>query len=816
VSDADASRSGAPPGTVIVPAALAPAFEAAEAFVRRYFADRTEDPAHGTLAISGERYILVRAASMSVEFFDLVRKLYADRGDAEAERVAMHLLYDVAHAIGKADARAFHARLGVTDPVERLSTGPVHFAYAGWATVAIDPRSAPAPDDGYVLVYDHPWSFEADAWLRAGRHAEGPTCVMNAGYSSGWCSESFGFELVAAAVTCRARGDARCRFVMAPPARIEQRVAEVLAHEPEAVAPVRIPAFFARKDAEERLRRENEALEARVRERTDALQLAVAQLAAQVEARSASEAAIAERERRMEQALRSVKAATWHWDLATDTVDFSDALGPALGLRAPAKGAAVRSAILGRLHPDDRALVLREWGRLTSQPGEVQREVRVRWEPEAPGWRWVSLQARVEPGPGGRPVRALGVVVDITDQKAAAEERQALERSMAQAQKLESLGVLAGGIAHDFNNLLVGILGNAELALGELDEATEVGDIVRQIERAATRAADLTRQMLAYAGRARFVVEPLELNRVISDTSDLVSAAISKMATLQFDFAEGLPLVEADPTQVRQVLMNLLVNASDALGERPGTITVATRPVQADRALLRSFVLGADLPEGDYVRLVVSDTGSGMDAATMARVFEPFFSTKFTGRGLGLAAVLGIMRAHKGAIAVDSEPGAGTSFTLLLPASARPREDAVIAPRRTPPSAMAVGGGIVLVVDDDETVREVAHQILKRAGLKVLLAADGQAAAQIVRTEPRVDLVLLDATMPVMSGPETIGALREDGWVGPVIVMSGHAMEEAAAQFAAWGATGFVQKPFRRSDLVGTVLARLMAPGGLS
>ncbi len=813
-TDASARDAGAPPVTVKVPAAFAPAFQAAEAFVRRYFADRVDDPEHGSITISGERYILVRAASMSVEFFDLVRSLYADRGLSEATGVAANLLYDVAHAIGKADARAFNVRTGGHEPIARLSAGPVHFSHAGWAFVDIDAQSSPSPDDAYLLVYDHPYSFESDAWLRQERTSDFPVCVMNAGYSSGWCSESFGLELVAAEITCRARGDDRCRFVMAPTTRIEARVAEVLAHTPDAMAPVSIPAFFRRNHTEEELRRTNELLEARVRERTQALQRANAELAAQVEARTRSEAALAERERRMEQALQSVKAGAWHWDLERDEVDFSASFAPLLAQPSPASGAAVRAAVFNRLHPDDLRQLLREVPRLAARVGEVEREVRVRWHGGDDAWRWISVQAHFEPGPDGRVVRALGVVVDITDRKAAAEERVTLERSMAQAQKLESLGVLAGGIAHDFNNLLVGMLGNAELAQAELahlegGDASEAVELVHQIERSASRAAGLTRQMLAYAGRARFVLEPIDANRTIVDVIDLVTAAISKQATLQFDFADGLPLIEADGTQLRQVLMNLIVNASDALLDRPGTITVATRPVEADRALLRTLVLGDELPEGLYVRFVVRDTGVGMTPDTMARVFEPFFSTKFAGRGLGLAAVLGIVRAHKGAIGLESEPGAGTAFTLLLPASLRPRTEAVVTPMGGTSVAVAPEGGTVLVVDDDETVREVAHQILKRAGFRVLRAVDGLAALQIVRTEPRIDLVLLDASMPVMSGPETIEALRASAWHGPIVVMSGHAMEDATAAFSAWDAQAFVRKPFRRAELVSTVLSRL-------
>jgi len=214
--------------TVKVPEPIAPLFQKAEAYVRRYFADRHEDPEHSSILISGERYVLVRAASMSVEFFDLVRSLYADKGAADATSVAKNLLYDLAHSLGKADARAFAAKMNVTDPIEKLSAGPIHFSFAGWAFVDIHPESRPTPDDDYCLVYDHPFSFEADAWIGHGRRADTPICVMNAGYSSGWCSESFGFPLVAAEVECQARGDKHCRFVMAPPGRIEEHLSRYL------------------------------------------------------------------------------------------------------------------------------------------------------------------------------------------------------------------------------------------------------------------------------------------------------------------------------------------------------------------------------------------------------------------------------------------------------------------------------------------------------------------------------------------------------------------------------------------------------------
>ena len=261
--------------TVGVPEPFVPIFLRAQDHVAAYFHERIEDPKRSTILISGERYILVRAASMSVEFFDLVMSLYRDRGADEARSVAANLLFDVAHAIGKADARTFHDRMQVTDPVEKLSAGPIHFSYAGWAFVKIFPESNPSPDEDYYLIYDHPFSFESDSWLRRQQHSEFPVCVMNAGYSSGWCEESFGLSLVAVEVECLAAGGEHCRFIMAPPARIEEHLeryarakgAASAAH-PVSAASTPIPEFFQRKRMEEELRRSRDDLEVNVAQRT--------------------------------------------------------------------------------------------------------------------------------------------------------------------------------------------------------------------------------------------------------------------------------------------------------------------------------------------------------------------------------------------------------------------------------------------------------------------------------------------------------------------------------------------------------------------
>ncbi|TET33630.1 MAG: PAS domain S-box protein, partial [Planctomycetota bacterium] len=257
---------------VKVPKEFEPVFKKAEEYVSKYFSERRENPSEGTIEIFGQRYIFVRAAAMSVEFFDIIKSLYGDKGEREAMAIARSLLYDIAHAIGIADAREFHRRMDLKDPIEKLSAGPLHFSHSGWAFVDIFPESRPTPDEEYYLIYDHPYSFESDAWIKAGRHAEFPVCVMNAGYSSGWCEESFGVPLVATEILCRAEGDDCCRFVMAHPSKIEKYIREYVKKKPELGRRIKnyeIPGFFSRKKAEEELRKNEEKFRNLAEEITD-------------------------------------------------------------------------------------------------------------------------------------------------------------------------------------------------------------------------------------------------------------------------------------------------------------------------------------------------------------------------------------------------------------------------------------------------------------------------------------------------------------------------------------------------------------------
>jgi PAS domain S-box-containing protein len=392
------------------------------------------------------------------------------------------------------------------------------------------------------------------------------------------------------------------------------------------------------------------------------------------------------------------------------------------------------------------------------------------------------------------------VSMDMTEQKRAEQERQQLEAQVQHMQKLESLGVLAGGIAHDFNNLLTGILGNAELALMDVPATSPAQENLLGIERAAVRAADLCRQMLAYSGRGRFVIEALDLSGVVMEMAHMLEVSISKKVQLTYNLKSNVPPIEADATQLRQIILNLITNASEAIGDDRGEITLSVGVMECDRAYLSGAFIDKTLPVGTYTFLDVSDTGIGMDEETITKIFDPFFSTKFAGRGLGLSAVLGIIRGHQGAIKVASKPGTGSSFRVLLPAieGVSPQE------RRQPRASPSWRGeGLVLLVDDEEAVRAVARDMLERAGYEVVTASDGCKAVTVFEKHlDEIVLVLLDLTMPVMDGEETLRELHRLRNDVPVILCSGYDEQDVTCRFDDQELAGFLKKPFTWEQLM--------------
>jgi signal transduction histidine kinase/CheY-like chemotaxis protein len=397
----------------------------------------------------------------------------------------------------------------------------------------------------------------------------------------------------------------------------------------------------------------------------------------------------------------------------------------------------------------------------------------------------VLIGAAVLGEPYARQDRSVSFCLDLT-------ERRKIESQLRQTQKLESLGVLAGGVAHDFNNLLVGILGNASLALDAMPADSPSRALLKDVVTASQRAGDLTKQLLAYAGKGRFVVEMIDLSALVREISSLIQASIAKNVRLRLDLREGLPSVEADSSQIQQLVMNLIINGAESIGEESGEVVVSTRVRQVEERYQPGTHSGQELAAGSYVELEVKDSGCGMSEETVAKIFDPFFTTKFMGRGLGLAAAMGIVRGHRGAIEVTSEPGRGSAFQVLLPA----REEGAAA-RGSAAADVMPGSGVVLVVDDEEIVRRTVKASLQYYGYTVLLAANGAEGVEVFGQEhQRLAVVILDMTMPVMGGEEALRRMKEIDPAVPVVLASGFDEVEAIRRFTGKGLAGFVQKPF--------------------
>jgi PAS domain S-box-containing protein len=443
----------------------------------------------------------------------------------------------------------------------------------------------------------------------------------------------------------------------------------------------------------------------------------------------------------------------------------------------------------------------------------------------ANGERWLYTRKVRLLGEDGRPAYLLGISRDITAQKeaeqalAAAEElikkreEEVLKSRQLASQRLESLGVLAGGVAHDFNNLLVSMLGNTDLALNEVPEGSRARELLERIALAAERAAELTRGMLAYSGKSHITLAPVALRDIVSEVNILLGVDTREFVDLELKLPSDLPDVLGDTAQLRQVVLNLVANAIDALDGQPGSVSVEARTVETDMDFLQDGWLDRDLTERRFVMLEVVDTGGGMDEETQARIFDPFFSTKETGHGLGLAAVKGIVAGHGGSLRVRSTPERGTTMSVLLPIfdgeqnPSQPTGDieAVEALEQLQPCS-------ILVVDDQELIRDLLEGWLRAQGHKVLLASNGPEALEIIREQGQaLDLVFLDMTMPKMSGIEVLEQIRASNTTLPVLLSSGYLKQATVPDLDRLGCSGFVQKPFHLEEL-GAIIANLLSP----
>jgi two-component system, cell cycle sensor histidine kinase and response regulator CckA len=507
--------------------------------------------------------------------------------------------------------------------------------------------------------------------------------------------------------------------------------------------------------------------------------------------RRRAEAALRESEKYLKNAERLAQVGHWHWDLRDNRVSGSEEMFRIFG--KPKNYVPSYEGFLQDLIPHDRERL--EQLIRDSLARKIGHSIEYQIAHPNGELRTISCIWEVLLDEDGSPVRVFGTCQDITDSRRTQEE--ALAR-----QKLESLGVLAGGIAHDFNNLLGGILAEAELVEQDLPADSSVGEEIERIKAVAIRGAEIVRELMIYAGHDQaHLVEPLDLSELVEDMLELLKVSISKHAVLKTDLDQNLPAVWGNAAQIRQVVMNLLINASEAIGEKQGVIEVTTKHVSGGKELAPNGV--TDLPEGDYLRLEVSDTGCGMTDEAKAKVFDPFYTTKFAGRGLGLAVVQGIVHAHGGNIKMVSAPGQGTTFQVLLsctPKRGLGTQSAITSFSAEQSNARA---GTVLVVEDEELIRLAVSKALRRRGFSVMKASDGSAAMDLIRTHADdIDVILLDVTLPGRSSREVFEEAQRLRPDLRMILTSAYGKETVDATFAGLRIEHFIRKPFQLGDLV--------------
>ncbi len=728
---------------------MEPLFERAQERVSQYFEQRHFDPTKGTIEIAEQRYILVRAASMSVEFFDQILRLYEDKGEEEAVAVARSLLFDIAHAIGAADARNFHVKMSLEDPVEKLSAGPIHFAHAGWAFVDVSPESRPSPDEDFYLLYDHPYSFESDAWIRAGKSVNFPVCVMNAGYSSGWCEESFGVTLVSSEILCKAKGDDACRFVMAHPDRIGQYIEAYLSEQPEVAGKVtryEIPGFFSRKQVEDELRESEEQYRSLFEAATDAMLVIGTD--------------------------GVVGAAN---PAACRLYGYSEA--ELVGLPVDRLASTGDCDVLVRFQAE-----VRERGRSFLELTGMARDARL-----------FDLEARGTAFRYRKQQHLLVVLSDITARKRHEEELQAAKEAAEAATRTKS--AFLASMSHELRTPLNAIIGYSEMVqedVAKLGESALVGDL-EKIRSSGMHLMNVINDILdlskVEAGRIELFVETFDVATMMGDVLSTVQPLIDQSGNaLRVELAADLGQVRTDLTKLRQALLNILTNAAK-FTERGDIVLTASRFPGED---------------GMWLSFEVADSGIGMTDEQLSRLFKPFTQAdssttrRYGGTGLGLFISQHFCQMMGGAITCRSEPGVGSTFVIRLPAFVDQR------PAPADEVAGHADGGdggapTILVIDDDPAARELMRRSLEEEGYRIVTAADGVEGLRLAR-ELRPQVITLDVLLPGMDGWTMLMAVKSDPEICDIPVIMLTVGDQAQLGFSL-GAADFVTKPIDRERL---------------
>jgi signal transduction histidine kinase/CheY-like chemotaxis protein/HPt (histidine-containing phosphotransfer) domain-containing protein/predicted hydrocarbon binding protein len=830
------------PNTVKVPKEFKPIFLKAQEYVAKYFKEKKEDPSKGTIEIFDQRYILVRAASMSVDFFETVKNLYKDKGEEEALNVARSLLFDIAHAIGKADAKNFHKRMHLKDPIEKLSAGPVHFSHSGWAFVDIFPESKPSPDENYFLIYDHPFSFESDAWLKAKKKSDFPVCVMNAGYSSGWCEESFGVTLVASEITCRAKGDNACRFIMAHPSKIEDYIKEYLKREPELakrVTKYEIPGFFKRKHMEEALRRAHDELEKRVGERTKELQQEV-DYRRRVEERILRQSVVLEAMNRVfRETLRSKseeEVACMCLAVAEeltgskfgfigevnqggrfDTIAMSDPGWHACRMPKSDAVAIVKDmeirGIWGRVLKDEQSRIVNDPASSPDRTGIPE------GHPPLTSFLGVPLKcagktigmiglANKESGYGlddQQNVETLSVAfVEVLNRKRAEENLKKAKEEAEEANRLKS--EFLANMSHEIRTPMNAIIGMTCVTL-DTELTKEQQDYLNIIKESAYALLGLLDDILDLskieAGRVELETIDFDLRATMEGVVDtLAHRASTKGLELSCMIYPEVPtLLRGDPGRLRQVLMNLGGNAVKFTEKGEVVIRVDLQEESEDQV---TFLFS------------VTDTGIGIPKDKQEKIFESFIQAdgsatrKYGGTGLGLSISKRLVEFLGGQIGLESQPDQGSRFWFTVTFE-KQKELKEIFPTLPPD----IRGLRILAADDNQTSRTILVKMLESFGCYVEVVESGTKVLQVLKTavgkDKLFDLVLLDMHMPEMDGEETLRAIYGDPEIKDVavIILTSIGERGDVARLGALGCAGYLTKPVKQSQLFDTIITVL-------
>ncbi len=743
--------------SVIVPGGMRSIFEQAEQTVREYFENVHADSTQGTIEIAGERYLLLRASALSVNFLEFVTQLYAERGPKEAFAVGKNLLFDLSHIIGLSDARNFHKKMNLDDPIAKLSAGPVHFSHTGWALVEILPESSPSPDENFFLSYNHPYSFEADSWLAAGKKPDSPVCIMNAGYSSGWCEASFDIELTAVEVECRAQGHDKCKFIMSPPHRIKEHLARYekgRADQGEAERTYNIPDFFERKRSEEELQK---------RERT----------------------------------LRALINASSDLAYLTDTrgivYEINEQAASRLGL--PVEDIIGTNSF--EYFPDDVAAERRKWAMRV-----LKEKVPLRFESRREHFIFdVSAYPILN---DDKEVELIAVFIrDVTEQRNYEVKLQQARDEAEAANQAKSL--FLANMSHEMRTPLNGALGFLDLALTNCD----------RFEKELNNGADLaTLKKLLNDQRENLTIAKNSGNLLINIISDILDLA--KIESGQFE-----------KEQVQFSLFELLQNVKKEIGHfvQGKKITInlkydhrIPKQIITDRTKIKQILLNlgnnaakfteqgsiefSAMLQGQQIICSVKDTGIGIDADIHELIFQKFIQAdssttrKYGGTGLGLALARAYTEMLGGEISlVDSAVGRGTeiAFTFDFTPGETEKNDNQIAAERP---AVAT----VLVAEDNESLQTLLRKTLQN-DYRVVQAYDGLQAVAIAK-EQHIDLIIMDISMPKLSGTEALKQIREFDADIAVIAYTAHAMKEDKEELLNMGFNDYISKPVRPAKLL--------------